>query len=359
MKTALKKLSMIVMSALFVFFTACNTAKPNDHSEPVGNVTSGIESNSIQAGIPPFDISMEELSESDFSEGFNMSNPYPPISPEDIKIPSELTTFYFGTIQPEIPSSLQSVQKDYPNERIVPSGPFKGEKVYWSKSIKPSEFSATRFYYIDEYRSLENGYIHQFRNDTGEYMGYHNFAETVEFKGYTLTKESEFIEAADEAVSNFINISEFTFYPDDNPMTWGGEQEAYQYCFRYIKKINGINSAEKVTCQVRADGYITSCHAENIGMFDNVIVPEIDEEYLLQCANVKAAPFFEKYPEERWEITDKQLKDIVFRICDNRLQLYFSYNFYLHNLVDEKLSEMYFYDGFRMLIDFGPVHYYS
>ncbi len=357
MKTILKKVIIIAMSVLFVFLAACNAVNPDDYSEPVESVTS--ELSSIQAGIPPFDISMEELSEADFSEGFNMSNPYPPISPENIKIPFDERTNHLGTAKREIPSSLQSVQKDYPNERIVPSGPFKGEKVYWNKSIKPSEYQVTRFYYIDEYRSLENSYIHQFRNDTGEYMGYHNFAETVEFKGYTLTKESEFIEAADEAVSRFIDISDFTFYPDDNQITWGGEQYAYEHCFRYIKKINGINSAEKVTCQVRADGYITSCLLENIGMFDNVIVPEIDEEYLLQCANAKHATLLEKFPYESWEIIDIKLKDIVFCIRDNRLLLYFDYTFYLHNFVDEKLSEMYFYDGLEMVIDFGPVHCYS
>ncbi len=356
MKTALKKLNMIVMSALFVFLTACNAVNPDDYSEPVGNVTSGIESNSIQAGLPPFDVSMEELSEADFSEGFNMNNPYPPITPENIKIPFDEGTYYLGTIQQEIPSSLQSVQKDCFNERIIPSGPFKGERVYLVRSVPPNEYPISEFYYIDEYRSNNNIYTYRFRNDTGEYMGYWDYDEYVEFGGHIINDEEELRKLSDKAVSEFINPNEFSFY-EETPILDNGKP--YLYTYRYTKKINGIDTVEKVTYQISTDGHVSCCMSNNIGMFDNVIVPEIDEEYLLQCADVKAAPLFEKFPEEKWEITDKNLKDIVFCIRDNRLQLYFDYNFYLHNLVDEKLSEMYLYDGLKMVIDFGPVHYYS
>ena len=223
--------------------------------------------------------------------------------------------------------------------------------------------------YTDIYQDKVNPkYNYFFDNLTGEYKGFmridpfdigenHIIKTDEDFKDKAIEKLKELgfynnYEMVYEAFTPFAEpkgmvLSE-KFIPSNHP-----ESEIAIYYCNYAKVINGITTAEGVSCYVFADGLVTYV-AYNTNMFESISVPDIDLNEVMLLATDKATDMLDSIP-DTYELKSVELKNYRYSVNKlGQLELHFSFA-YRAQPKEESIDGIYcvtLYDGCDMAIVF-------
>jgi len=119
-------------------------------------------------------------------------------------------------------------------------------------------------------------------NDKGQVIGFSMATDQrpKNIKASLYLSEEKLREIAENYLKNYVSLEKFTYagfteYP-----------ERQEYRFDYVRKISGYSSHESLMISLVYDGTVVNYYAANLGMFDNVYVPEIDELKILKQLDI-------------------------------------------------------------------------
>ncbi len=121
----------------------------------------------------------------------------------------------------------------------------------------------------------EDGVLYVFDSVSGEYRGFSlDNVSPQAIKPDTTIPVEAFVTTADEIASHFIDVKVFerTYSPP--------KERSHYYNFIYQKRIAGYLTDERGIVMLNEDGSIGTVYFYNLGMFDNVQIPAIDEKKL-------------------------------------------------------------------------------
>lgn len=256
------------------------------------------------------------------------------------------------------------VVKQIANQKqTIQKAPGQKSTLIYCQTIKiPYSFGFNRSYFVDIYNDPSDPkYEYWFHNDNGQYIGNNvrgdYLAKTFnEAKSEPLLKsEEEFESKALTAISSFVDISEYELVDAEFSRDIAtGEIKGYERW--YIKKINGISTAEHAYCKVFADG-TPICQVYERDRYKNITIPDINTVELLPLSAEKVKDIIDNIPDsykiDHFEILDKMF--IINPLGQLELCYHFSFTAYPtdYNPSDtDRPTTSFLSDGFGMAIVF-------
>lgn len=272
-----------LFSVLVVLLTAlasCNAVSPSGSEEKAVSEDTGSHAVSLEDG--GFDIGEKDVST-------NMNKRVIDFTIDDIKLFDGLQV---NSI--DIPADFVKVEKEHtevPETRVLSIDSTDIRLEY--RRCSPWGFAADEFF-VDEYLDPNTKKSYFFSNETGELVGYdfafvEGYSDVVRYRTY-----DEFLGAALTVASQFADLSKWDYDIDLHNMSPTTiEQELLEkskyYCFNLVRRFNGSNTVEYLSCFIRGDGQV-GCYFGNIGMFDNVQPIDFDLYKLQRLSEEKLGP---------------------------------------------------------------------
>jgi len=211
------------------------------------------------------------------------------------------------------PSETTGVNSNPPSEAEVVSGSFpvgitemevSPDKDKLHLLVEPDSSETIEIYtdtFIDD-----DGTEYMFRKGTGEYVGFIRSPDLFG-EGLMITEEEAQV-IADGVAAAFADISKYSLreHKPDGGYDGDGNLNIYWYDFTYSRVIGGYRAKEGISVMLLYDGTVMSVIMENIGKFDGLEVPMIDEAELDRR-------FLE---EARKQYGNIEVKEIMTRILD-------------------------------------------
>ncbi len=243
-------------------------------------------------------------------------------------------------------TSYVAEKKVAPAERIYKKSD--SEEIVLSYGSTYEEKCANEISHVDVYTD-NYGCFYYFDNKTGKSLGYDSRSKDYDHIIYF--DDEEFLEKADDVASAFVDVSKYEIIHERFDTCNGHEKFAYNRIYK--KYLNGIPTTEGIICVVYADG-TTAYMPKNVGLFDNIVAPDIDFDELTQYATEKAGDLLTD-PPEGWYVDYDSIKTYSYFYHLNssgKLELHFSFWYDLIAINSDDPYPHPWHNGMRMVIVF-------
>jgi len=144
----------------------------------------------------------------------------------------------------------------------------------------------------------EQGSQYIFGSDDGELKGFYKGGNFTSSTTSQSESKEELKNLADSFLKDYIELNTYFFtghvYNDDTKI----------HTFNYCRKIKDYNSADFAFVMISEHGDVIGYAAPNINIFDNVVIPEINDDKMIKDLEEKMK---QKYKYSKYEINQKTL----------------------------------------------------
>lgn len=189
--------------------------------------------------------------------------------------------------------------------------------VNYQAEYEESTLPYSRYNMKDVYYNSETGVEFYFSDN--QFAGIHFSHLLLDYDNYNakdnIMDESKALKMAKAVVQQYVDINEYKIEISAKNVL--GMPETYLYRVSFIKEIGGFETSDEAIVTITSKGDIRTLSLYDIGLYDDIKVPNVDASKLRESIYTKIDEIYEKYPKheilsiENQSLSLSPQKDIV------------------------------------------------